>query len=62
MAVQDDETLLLKAPKESQNMRTAEKGITQSMHKFSFSQVRSHSCMWCSILDQSDIGKRKTAP
>ncbi|XP_074528864.1 kinesin-like protein KIF20A [Halichoeres trimaculatus] len=39
VAVQDDETLLLKAPKESQNMRTAEKGITQSMHKFSFSKI-----------------------
>uniref|UniRef100_A0A8D3DZR3 Kinesin-like protein n=1 Tax=Scophthalmus maximus TaxID=52904 RepID=A0A8D3DZR3_SCOMX len=39
VAVQDGETLLLKAPKESQNMRTAERGITQSMHKFSFSQI-----------------------
>ncbi|XP_065819175.1 kinesin-like protein KIF20A isoform X2 [Labrus bergylta] len=39
VAVQDEETLLLKAPKESQNMRTAEKGITQSMHKFSFSKI-----------------------
>nr|XP_040038475.1 kinesin-like protein KIF20A isoform X1 [Gasterosteus aculeatus aculeatus] len=37
--VQDEETLLLKAPKESQNMRTAERGITQSMHKFSFSKI-----------------------
>lgn len=42
MAVQDEETLLLKAPKESQNMRTAERGITQSMHKFSFSKVHLH--------------------
>ncbi|XP_070839008.1 kinesin-like protein KIF20A [Chaetodon trifascialis] len=39
VVVQDDETLLLKAPKESQNMRTAERGITQSMHKFSFSKI-----------------------
>uniref|UniRef100_A0A8C4DU92 Kinesin-like protein n=1 Tax=Dicentrarchus labrax TaxID=13489 RepID=A0A8C4DU92_DICLA len=39
VAVQDEETLLLKAPKESQNMRTAERGITQSMHKFSFSKI-----------------------
>ncbi|XP_026185217.1 kinesin-like protein KIF20A [Mastacembelus armatus] len=37
--VQDEETLLLKAPKESQNMKTAERGITQSMHKFSFSKI-----------------------
>ncbi|XP_054481919.1 kinesin-like protein KIF20A isoform X2 [Anoplopoma fimbria] len=39
VAVQDEETLLLKAPKDSQNMRTAERGITQSMHKFSFSKI-----------------------
>ncbi|XP_059208259.1 kinesin-like protein KIF20A isoform X2 [Centropristis striata] len=39
VGVQDEETLLLKAPKESQNMRTAERGITQSMHKFSFSKI-----------------------
>ncbi|XP_076606951.1 kinesin-like protein KIF20A [Chaetodon auriga] len=39
VVVQDEETLLLKAPKESQNMRTAERGITQSMHKFSFSKI-----------------------
>ncbi|KAM3601814.1 uncharacterized protein V6R79_019269 [Siganus canaliculatus] len=39
VAVQDEETLLLKAPKESHNMRAAERGITQSMHKFSFSKI-----------------------
>lgn len=39
VAIQDEETVLLKAPKESQNMRTAERGITQSMHKFSFSKI-----------------------
>lgn len=39
VAVQNEETLLLKAPKDSQNMRTAERGITQNMHKFSFSKV-----------------------
>lgn len=47
VAVQNEETLLLKAPKESQNMRTAERGITQSMHKFSFSKVGDSS--WCII-------------
>lgn len=40
VSVQNDETLLLKAPKESQNMKTAERGITQNMHKFSFTKVR----------------------
>ncbi|XP_022046255.2 kinesin-like protein KIF20A [Acanthochromis polyacanthus] len=39
VAVQDEETLLLKAPKESQNMRAAERGIAQSIHKFSFSKI-----------------------
>ncbi|XP_037835144.1 kinesin-like protein KIF20A isoform X2 [Kryptolebias marmoratus] len=39
VTVQDEETLLLKAPRESQNMKTAEKGITQSIHKFSFSKI-----------------------
>lgn len=45
VAVQDEETLLLKAPKESQNMRTAERGITQSMHRFSFSKVGESHCV-----------------
>lgn len=39
VAVQDEENVLLKAPKESHNMRAAERGITQSMHKFSFSKI-----------------------
>lgn len=39
VVIQDEETLLLKAPNESQNMRTAERGITQSIHKFSFSKI-----------------------
>ncbi|XP_015816289.1 kinesin-like protein KIF20A [Nothobranchius furzeri] len=37
--VQDEETLLLKAPQESQNMRAAERGVSQSIHKFSFSKI-----------------------
>lgn len=39
VAVQDAENLLLKAPKDSQNMKTAERGITQSMHRFRFSKI-----------------------
>lgn len=39
MAVQNEEAVLLKAPKESQNMKTAERGIGPSMHRFSFSKV-----------------------
>ncbi|XP_077402792.1 kinesin-like protein KIF20A [Vanacampus margaritifer] len=37
--VQDEETLLLKAPRCSQNMKMAERGISQSMHKFTFSKI-----------------------
>lgn len=37
--VQDEKTLLLKAPKDSQNMRNAERGIAQNLHKFSFSKI-----------------------
>lgn len=39
VVVQDEKTLLLKAPKDSQNMRNAERGIALSMHKFSFSKI-----------------------
>ncbi|CAN9501431.1 unnamed protein product [Ophioblennius macclurei] len=39
VAVQDEENLLLKAPRQSQNMKTAERGITQSIHKFNFSKI-----------------------
>ncbi|XP_061658354.1 kinesin-like protein KIF20A isoform X1 [Syngnathoides biaculeatus] len=37
--IQDEETLLLKAPRCSQNMKMAERGISQSMHKFTFSKI-----------------------
>ncbi|XP_034029239.1 kinesin-like protein KIF20A [Thalassophryne amazonica] len=39
VVVQDEETLLLKPQKDSQNLRTAERSITQSMHKFTFSKI-----------------------
>ncbi|XP_031420724.1 kinesin-like protein KIF20A isoform X2 [Clupea harengus] len=39
VSVQGDETLLLKAPKDSHNMKYADKGVTQGMHKFSFSKI-----------------------
>nr|XP_061842977.1 kinesin-like protein KIF20A [Nerophis lumbriciformis]XP_061842979.1 kinesin-like protein KIF20A [Nerophis lumbriciformis]XP_061842980.1 kinesin-like protein KIF20A [Nerophis lumbriciformis] len=37
--IQDDENLLLKAPKCSQNTKMAERGISPSMHKFTFSKI-----------------------
>uniref|UniRef100_A0A8C7RHE5 Kinesin-like protein n=1 Tax=Oncorhynchus mykiss TaxID=8022 RepID=A0A8C7RHE5_ONCMY len=39
VCVQNKESLMLKAPKDSQNMKSAERGVAQSMHKFSFSQI-----------------------
>uniref|UniRef100_A0AAZ3RGG8 Kinesin-like protein n=1 Tax=Oncorhynchus tshawytscha TaxID=74940 RepID=A0AAZ3RGG8_ONCTS len=39
VCVQNEESLMLKAPKDSQNMKSAERGVAQSMHKFSFSQI-----------------------
>ncbi|XP_045080390.1 kinesin-like protein KIF20A isoform X2 [Coregonus clupeaformis] len=39
VCVLNEESLMLKAPKDSQNMKSAERGVAQSMHKFSFSQI-----------------------
>eukprot|EP00063_Salmo_salar_P076802 XP_014051637.1 PREDICTED: kinesin-like protein KIF20A isoform X1 [Salmo salar] len=39
VCVQNEESLMLKAPKDSQNMKCAERGVAQSVHKFSFSQI-----------------------
>ncbi|KAJ7996282.1 hypothetical protein DPEC_G00235470 [Dallia pectoralis] len=39
VCVQNDESLMLKAPKDSQSMKNAERGVTHSMHKFSFSKI-----------------------
>ncbi|XP_053573002.1 kinesin-like protein KIF20A isoform X2 [Bombina bombina] len=39
IVVEDPETLVLRAPKDSFSMRNMERGIGQSMHKFSFSQI-----------------------
>uniref|UniRef100_A0A6Q2Y4C5 Kinesin-like protein n=1 Tax=Esox lucius TaxID=8010 RepID=A0A6Q2Y4C5_ESOLU len=39
VCVQNEESLMLKAPKDSQNMKNAERGVTQSIHKFSFSKI-----------------------
>ncbi|XP_030622593.1 kinesin-like protein KIF20A [Chanos chanos] len=39
VSVQTDESLLLRAPKDSHSMKSAERGITRSMHKFSFTKI-----------------------
>nr|XP_033782899.1 kinesin-like protein KIF20A isoform X2 [Geotrypetes seraphini] len=37
--IEDPETLVLQAPKDSFTMRSTERGVGQPMHKFSFSQI-----------------------
>lgn len=39
VCVQSEDTLLLKAPKDSHGMKSAERGVSQSIHKFTFTQV-----------------------
>ncbi|CAL8365096.1 unnamed protein product [Lota lota] len=39
VTIQNENTLLLKAPKDSQAMKSAERGIAQNIHKFSFSKI-----------------------
>lgn len=42
VCVQSEETLLLKAPKDSHSMKSAERGVSQSVHKFTFTRVYAH--------------------
>ncbi|XP_067280652.1 kinesin-like protein KIF20A [Pseudorasbora parva] len=37
--VQSEDSLLLRAPKDSRNMKNAERGVSQSMHKFTFTKI-----------------------
>ncbi|KAJ8348315.1 hypothetical protein SKAU_G00269040 [Synaphobranchus kaupii] len=37
--VQDEETLILRAPKNSYNMKSSERGVAPNVHKFTFSQI-----------------------
>ncbi|TRY59378.1 hypothetical protein DNTS_004288 [Danionella cerebrum] len=37
--VQSEDSLLLRAPKDSRNMKSAERGVTQSLHKFTFTKI-----------------------
>ncbi|XP_061105163.1 kinesin-like protein KIF20A isoform X1 [Conger conger] len=36
---QDEETLILRAPKNSYNMKSSERGVAPNVHKFTFSQI-----------------------
>ncbi|KAA0720397.1 Kinesin-like protein KIF20A [Triplophysa tibetana] len=37
--VQSEDSLLLRAPKDSNNMKNAERGVAQSLHKFTFTKI-----------------------
>lgn len=37
--MQSEDSLLLRAPKDSRNMKSAERGVSQSLHKFTFTKV-----------------------
>ncbi|XP_043077329.1 kinesin-like protein KIF20A [Puntigrus tetrazona] len=37
--VQSEDSLLLRAPKDSRNMKSAERGVAQSLHKFTFTKI-----------------------
>uniref|UniRef100_A0A8C1VQA9 Kinesin-like protein n=1 Tax=Cyprinus carpio TaxID=7962 RepID=A0A8C1VQA9_CYPCA len=37
--VQSEDSLLLRAPKDSRNMKSAERGVSQSLHKFTFTKI-----------------------
>ncbi|KAI5622519.1 kinesin-like protein KIF20A, partial [Silurus asotus] len=39
VCVQSEDTLLLKAPKDSHSMKNAERGVSQSVHKFIFTRI-----------------------
>ncbi|XP_060792012.1 kinesin-like protein KIF20A [Neoarius graeffei] len=39
VCVQSEDTLLLKAPKDSHSMKSAERGVSQSVHKFTFTRI-----------------------
>ncbi|XP_066502774.1 kinesin-like protein KIF20A [Hoplias malabaricus] len=50
---QNEETLLLSAPKDSQNMKNAERGIVQSSHKFNFTQIFGPETSQQEVYDQT---------
>uniref|UniRef100_W5KMB2 Kinesin-like protein n=1 Tax=Astyanax mexicanus TaxID=7994 RepID=W5KMB2_ASTMX len=53
VCVQNEDTLLLTAPKDSHNMKTAERGIVQSVHKFNFTQIFGSQTSQQDVYDQT---------
>ncbi|XP_072517517.1 kinesin-like protein KIF20A [Salminus brasiliensis] len=53
VCVQTEDTLLLTAPKDSHNMRSAERGIVQSVHKFNFTRIFGSQTSQQDVYDQT---------
>ncbi|GAA6102895.1 kinesin-like protein KIF20A [Tachysurus ichikawai] len=52
VCVQSEDTLLLKAPKDSHSMKSAERGVSQSVHKFTFSRIFREAASQQEVYDQ----------
>ncbi|XP_017349064.1 kinesin-like protein KIF20A [Ictalurus punctatus] len=52
VCVQSEDTLLLKAPKDSHSMKSAERGVSQSVHKFTFTRIFRESASQQEVYDQ----------
>ncbi|MCI4386644.1 hypothetical protein PGIGA_G00064800 [Pangasianodon gigas] len=52
VCVQSEDTLLLKAPKDSHSMKSAERGVSQSVHKFTFTRVFGEAASQQEVYDQ----------
>ncbi|XP_035377301.1 kinesin-like protein KIF20A isoform X2 [Electrophorus electricus] len=56
VCVQTDDTLLLKAPKDSHSMKSAERGIVPSLHRFSFTKIFGPEAPQQEVYDQTMRG------
>ncbi|KAG7321136.1 hypothetical protein KOW79_015551 [Hemibagrus wyckioides] len=52
VCVQSEDTLLLKAPKDSHSMKNAERGVSQSVHKFTFTRIFREAASQQEVYDQ----------
>ncbi|TSL04225.1 Kinesin-like protein KIF20A [Bagarius yarrelli] len=52
VCAQSEDTLLLKAPKDSHSMKSAERGVSQSVHKFTFTRIFKEAASQQEVYDQ----------
>ncbi|KAM9450534.1 kinesin-like protein KIF20A [Clarias gariepinus] len=53
VCVLSEDTLLLKAPKDSHSMKIAERGVSQSVHKFNFTRIFKEAASQHEVYDQT---------